>query len=67
MSNTIINNYNNNVRTVSSYTPSQVYLRLVQERRGRTGRTTQLKFTLLTSIISNLPIIKQHKRYLWQL
>ena len=67
MSNTIINNYNNNVRTVSSYTPSQVYLRLVQERRGRTVRTTQLKFILLTSIISNLPIIKQHKRYLWQL
>ena len=67
MSNTIINNYNNNVRTVSSYTPSQVYLRLVQERRGRTNRTSQLKFTLLTSIISNLPIIKQHKRYLWQL
>ncbi len=64
MSNTIINNYNNNVRTVSSYTPSQVYLRLVQERRGRTVRTTQLKFTLLTSIISNLHIIKQHKRYL---
>ena len=64
MSNTIINNYNNNVRTVSSYTPSQVYLRLVQERRGRTVRTTQLKFTLLTSIISNLSIIKQHKRYL---
>lgn len=64
MSNTIINNYNNNVRTVSSYTPSQVYLRLVQERRGHTVRTTQLKFTLLTSIISNLPIIKQHKRYL---
>ena len=67
MSNTIINNYNNNVRTVSSYTPSQVYLRLVQERRGRTNRNAQLKFTLLTSIISNLPIIKQHKRYLWQL
>ena len=64
MSNTIINNYNNNVRTVSSYTPSQVYLRLVQERRGRTVLTTQIKFTLLTSIISNLPIIKQHKRYL---
>ena len=64
MSNTIINNFNNNVRTVSSSTPSQVYLRLVQERRGRTVRTTQLKFTLLTSIISNLPIIKQHKRYL---
>ena len=67
MSNTIINNYNNNVRTVSSYTPSQVYLRLVQERRGRTNRNAQLKFILLTSIISNLPIIKQHKRYLWQL
>ena len=64
MSNTIINNYNNNVRTVSSYTPSQVYLRLVQERRGRTNRNAQLKFILLTSIISNLPIIKQHKRYL---
>ena len=64
MSNTIINNYNNNVRTVSSYTPSQVYLRLVQERRGRINRNAQLKFTLLTSIISNLSIIKQHKRYL---
>lgn len=60
----IVDNYIENVNNVRHSNISDILNEHLSRPMNNNNRTSALKLTLLLSIISNVPIIRPHKRYL---